>query len=374
MYRPLLQNNRLLWAFLLVLGLGVGVQAQSLVNTTHVVNSAGSPYVVTPTETDRPHGYVGLRPLPRYAKDLKSKHGGSWAGMPTFAAQAGNYPFVAEHLDVVKGWLDGDFKTKRVFFEYYWGLSKARDDLDPKKNLLVKTISNWESKGGVVEHILICREYRLAINRGHEDAKPGPFKEDTRILSAKDVDDIHAMFRNAHKQGILKHNNYTLIQMVEEPSFFAENPKAQAIIQKMEGIAYECHHFNRHWPLKTGWSKPEKVVKGAKWTLTQGKEYIFYYGPIIWKSPQYYEFIERDWLYKYWKAGLPKHHPRMHYYLNTFPHAHGRGRPIGPESDPHSVLGITKWLIREIKMDLQQKEESQQPPERDKQKASLLTQ
>lgn len=374
MYRPLLQNNRLLWAFLLVLGLGVGVQAQSLVNTTHVVNSAGSPYVVTPTETDRPHGYVGLRPLPRYAKDLKSNHGGSWAGMPTFAAQAGNYPFVAEHLDVVKGWLDGDFKTKRVFFEYYWGLSKARDDLDPKKNLLVKTISNWESKGGVVEHILICREYRLAINRGHEDAKPGPFKEDTRILSAKDVDDIHAMFRNAHKQGILKHDNYTLIQMVEEPSFFSENPKAQAVIQKMEGVAYECHQFNRHWPLETGWSKPKKVVKGAKWTLTQGKEYIFYYGPIIWKSPQYYEFIERDWLYKYWKAGLPKHHPRMHYYLNTFPHAHGRGRPIGPESDPHSVLGITKWLIREIKMDLQQKEESQQPPERDKQKASLLTQ
>ncbi|MDP6678031.1 MAG: hypothetical protein QGG72_03955, partial [Verrucomicrobiota bacterium] len=143
---PFLQNNRLLWAFLLALGLGMGVQAQSLVNTAqHVVDSAGSPYVVTPTETDRPHGYVGLRPLPRYAKDLKSNHGGSWAGMPTFAAQAGNYPFVAEHLDVVKGWLDGDFKTKRVFFEYYWGLSKARDDLDPKKNLLVKMISNWES-------------------------------------------------------------------------------------------------------------------------------------------------------------------------------------------------------------------------------------
>jgi hypothetical protein len=41
MYRPFLQNNRLLWAFLLVLGLGVGVQAQSLVNTAHVVDSAG---------------------------------------------------------------------------------------------------------------------------------------------------------------------------------------------------------------------------------------------------------------------------------------------------------------------------------------------
>jgi len=41
MYRSFLQNNRLLWAFLLALGLGVGVQAQSLVNTAHVVDSAG---------------------------------------------------------------------------------------------------------------------------------------------------------------------------------------------------------------------------------------------------------------------------------------------------------------------------------------------
>jgi hypothetical protein len=41
MYRPLLQNNLLLWAFLLALGLGVGVQAQSLVNAAHVVDSAG---------------------------------------------------------------------------------------------------------------------------------------------------------------------------------------------------------------------------------------------------------------------------------------------------------------------------------------------
>ena len=72
-----------------------------------------------------------------------------------------------------------------------------------------------------------------------------------------------------------------------------------------------------------------------------------------WNRARDYEFIERDWLHKYWEAGLPKHHPRMHYYLNTFPHAHGRGRPVGPESDPHSVLGLTKWLIQEIKMSSQ---------------------
>ena len=306
------------------------------------------------TDTDRTVGYVGLRPLPRYEADLKTNHGGPWTGMPTFDVQQGNYPFVAEHLDIVKGWLDGDFKTKRMFFEHYWGSKESFDDLDPNKNQLVEKIRRWESKGGEVEHILICREYRLVIQRGYPDAKPGPFKEDTRILFAKDVDDIRALFRNAHKQGLLRHDNYKLIQMVEKPSFFAKDPRAQAIIEKMEGVAYEAHQFNRHWPLETGWSKPEKVIQGAKWTLEQGKEYIFYYGPVIWKSEHYYEFIERDWLDKFWKAGLPKHHPSMHYYLNTFPHAHGRGRPVGPESDPHSVLGFTKWLIQEIKMAPQQ--------------------
>jgi hypothetical protein len=268
---------------------------------------------------------------------------------------------VAQHLDVVKGWLDGDFKTRRMFFEHYWGLRPEYDDLDPEKNTLIRKICDWESMGGEVEHILICREYRLAIQRGHPDARPGPFEEDTRILFERDVDDIRALFRDAHQKRILKHNNYKLTMMVEHPSFFADDPRVHPIIAKLDGIAYEAHQFNRHWPLETGWSQPDKVVRGAQWTLDQGKEYIFYYGPIIWKSDPYYEFIERDWLEQYWKAGLPKHHPQMHYYLNTFPHGSGRGRPVGPESDPHSILGFTKWLIEEIKM-APGEEKSVEPP------------
>ena len=304
-----------------------------------------------PAEEQPTHGLVGLRPLPATIEQTRHNHGGSWEGMPTFDKQKGNYPFVAEHIDILFGQVpDGDFKTKRVFFEYYWGLSKERDELDPAKNNLIKTIRPWEEKDGEVVHILICREARLARDRGWPDAELGPFKEDGRILSTKDVDDIRALFKKAHDQGLTKHDNYKLIQMVEEPSFFATNEAAKAVIAKVQGVAYECHQFNRHWPLETGWSRPEPVIKGAKWTLEQGKEYIFYYGPIIWKSKDYYEFIERDWLNKYWEAGLPKHHPKMHYYLNTFPHAHGRGRPVGPETDPHSILGFTKWLIEEIKM------------------------
>ena len=301
-------------------------------------------------DSEATHGKVGLRPLARTAEmDHSHNHGGSWMGTPTYAEQKGNYPFVAEHLDVVMDWLDGDFKTRRMFFEHYWGLDAERDNLDPRKNHLVRSIRNWESKGGEIEHILIAREYRLAIQRGHDDAQPGPFPEDTRILSEQDVKDIRRMFRDAHRQGILKHDNYKLIQMVEEPAFFAENEAAQAVIEMMEGVAYECHQFNRHWPLETGWSRPDKVVKGAQWTLEKGLEYVFYYGPLVWQSERYHEFIERDWLETYWQAGLPKHHPRMHYYLNTFPHKDGRWRPVGPESNPHSTLGLTKWLIEEIK-------------------------
>ena len=227
------------------------------------------------------HGLVGLRPLPRTAKmDHSHNHGGSWAGTPTYEEQKGNYPFVAKNLDVVKGWLDGDFKTRRVFFEYYWGLSEVRDDLDPKKNLLIQVIRKWEGQGAQVEHILICREYDLAIQRGHKDAKPGPFKEDTRILYEKDYDNIRTMFKKAYALRLIKRNNYKLIQMVQEPSFFARDERFLPILKKCDGIAYECHQFNRHWPLETGWGKPEKVIRGARWTLAKGKEYIFYYGPI----------------------------------------------------------------------------------------------
>ena len=81
-------------------------------------------------EETRTHGLVGLRPLPRTERDWKANHGGSWQGTPTYEVQKGTYPFVAEHIDTVKGWLDGDFKTKRVFFEHYWGSATKFDDLD----------------------------------------------------------------------------------------------------------------------------------------------------------------------------------------------------------------------------------------------------
>ena len=217
-----------------------------------------------PAEESRTHGLVGLRPLPRTEEDWKASHGGSWHGTPTYEAQKGKYPFVAEHIDVVSGWLDGDFKTKRVFFEHYWGLAVDLDNLDPKNNQLVKKIRTWEEKGGIVEHILICREYDLAIHRGYKDAKPGPFKEDTRILFEKDIDDIRVMFKKAHKQGILKKDNYSLIQMVQHPDFFATDKRFQPIMDKVEGIAYESHQFNRHWPRETGWGKPRQNYSGSE--------------------------------------------------------------------------------------------------------------
>ena len=297
------------------------------------------------------HGLIGLRPIPADESGTKHNHGGSWEGMPTYDKQKGNYPFVAKQIDTLFGWVpDGDFATERVFFEYYWGLSKKRDDLEPKKNHLIQTIRQWEQRGGEIVHILICREARLAVDRGWADAELGPFKEDGRILSAKDINDIRQLFKEAHAQALTKHADYKLIMMVEEPSFFATNAEAQKVIKMTSGVAYEAHQFNRHWPLETGWSKPKEVVAGATWTLEQDLDYVFYYGPILWKQDERYEpFIERKWIESFWAAGLPKHHAKMHYYLNLFPHHTGRNRPVGPESNPHSILGFSKWMIEEVK-------------------------
>jgi len=305
-------------------------------------------------------GLAGLRLLPHDPVQAKA----DWlSGIGNYADQEGQYPFVAENLDVIWG-PRGCFKTDRTFFEWYVEDDGGDQvDTDPKTSKLVKYIRRAEQSGmitacnpsptnavktspQVVDYILICRETGLS-RRG----KPGPFKEDYRILYQEDVDALRKLFRDGKEAGLLKHDNYKLIQMVEHPCFFALNPEARKIIQSMDGIAYESHQFNRHWPLETGWSRPAPVVQGAKWTLDQGKEYIFYYGPFRFKEVEgYREFVERDWLYSYWKAGLPKRHPRMHYFLNAFPHG-GCKRPVGPESDPHSVLGMTKWLLQEMRAD-----------------------
>ena len=171
---------------------------------------------------DSVHGLVGLRPIPADVADTRRSHGGSWEGMPTFDAQKGNYPFVAEHIDVLFGDVpNGDFQTKKIFFEHYWGLTPERDSLDPEKNLLIRTIRKWEQKGDDVLHILICREARLAVDRGYPQAKLGPFKEDGRILSAADVKNIRQLFQHAYRKKFVRHENYNLIMLVR-PSILCD--------------------------------------------------------------------------------------------------------------------------------------------------------
>ncbi len=295
---------------------------------------------------DPEHGLVGIRPWP-----VNPSHQAGWGAVGNFLDEKGNYPFSSKHVDTIfqSYSFDGGFQSKRFFAEYYWGMSAARDDLDPTKNELINYIKRWEASGAEFEHILICREWE--VQGAHwPEAKPGPFKGDTRILFEKDVDDIRELFRQAHQAGLIKHDNYKLIQMVGNSKYFSEEPLALPIILKMDGIALESHQFNNHLPLETAKSKPENVVIGAKWTLAQGKEYILYYGPFQYKpvgDPN--EWIERDWLQIFWAAGLPKHHPRMHYYINNFSFDTAALRPVGPEGDPHSYLGFMKWLIQEIK-------------------------
>lgn len=296
------------------------------------------------TKANNKYGYVGIRPLPRTQKEAESDWVPGISTIGTYDEQLKPNSFAAKYTDVVYEY-QGNFHTKKCFFEHYLPFDRDWIDTNPNTNPLIQEIKNCETNGWDVEHILICREAYL-VGRG----KQGPYKEDPRILYPRDVKDYRKVLKEAYKKKIIKKKHYKLIQLISSTTAFMDIPEAAKTIQDMDGVCYECHQFGEHWPFEKGVSRADEIARAAKWTLKKGLEYIFYYGPFVYKEYEsYYPFVERDWLYKYWAAGVPKQHPRMHYYLNCFPHAHGASRKVGPESDDNSYLGMLAWLIKEIK-------------------------
>lgn len=182
---------------------------------------------------------VGIRPYPR-DKAHEATGGGRVAG---WKPGIGNYDddlkaddYTALHMDAVKGY-DGVFRTKNRFFEYYIGMRDKWVDLNSETNRLVNKIQNEEKKGNVVKHIIICREEWLYKKSGDR----GPIAGDPRILHQRDVDDTRNVFKEAYALGLLKHDNYKLIQMVVHPAVFLDDPKARAIVKTMDGVCIESH-------------------------------------------------------------------------------------------------------------------------------------
>ncbi len=314
------------------------------------LDESGTPLDTAITELFAGNSKVGIRPLPRGTMTDIDKN--LWPNNPGgyFVDLAGQYPFVASHMDVITPNdfncnFKGDFRTRQAFFEHYLPFDRDWIDTNPNTNPLVQKIRQVEKYGFSVKHILICREAEL-----YGSGKWGPFPEDSRILYQRDVDDFRQVFQNAFTAGIIEHNNYKLIQMCISPSFYYQSPEARSIIKSMDGVCLESHQYNVHWPLDQGIEKDLQATgKGIRWTLANELDYVFYYGPWLSQScSQYYDDVVRDWLYKYWEAGMPKHHDRMHFYLNNFPHDCGAQAPVGPETDPHSTTGFAKWLIEEV--------------------------
>jgi len=267
---------------------------------------------------------VGIRPYPRdSAHEMTGgdRVAGWKPGIGNYDAMLKADDYTALHMDVVKGY-NGVFQTKQRFFEHYIHQQGKWVDPNPETSKLVKIIRDNEQKGNEVKHIIICREGWL-YDKVNGDT--GPIAGDPRILHQRDVDETRKVFKDAHALGLIKNDNYKLIQMVVHPAVFLDDPQAREIIKTMDGICIESHQFNRYWPLGNEISNPE--YKGCE---------------------TYTDFLERDWLKAFWDKGLPKHHENMYYYLNAFPHACGNTRPVGPESDPHSYLGFAKWLIQEL--------------------------
>ena len=259
-----------------------------------------------------------------------------------------DYPFCNEHV-----YFTSDrggrscFKTKTILPEYYIWWEEGKMDTIPATNPLVQFFKTVEAS---------CEIYGVYIAREAMCGCPaGPIKEDRRILYESDMVAIRKVIKRAKEDGILRRDNYKIIQMLEQDNVFCTNERAKNIVRMMDGACLEVHHFNVHWPLDKGKIKIADVVEGAKWTLnqvnTQGDslEYVLYYGPFKGKDcADYTPDLFKSWLQQFWQAGLPKYEKRMIYHLNAFKYRCGASRPIAPESDPYSVLGCTKWLIKEL--------------------------
>jgi hypothetical protein len=87
------------------------------------------------------HGLVGLRLLPHDAEQTKAKR---LSGVGNYADLEGQYPFVAENLDVIWG-PRGCFKTGKSFFEWYVELDGGDEvNPDPHTSKLVQWIRRDE--------------------------------------------------------------------------------------------------------------------------------------------------------------------------------------------------------------------------------------
>ena len=109
--------------------------------------------------------------------------------------------------------------------------------------------------------------------------------------------------------------------MVTHASAFMEIPEAVKIVKTMDGIAYESASVQPALALRdrldpagaTGQGRPVDAGSGA------GRQFPIT-GLFVYKEfDQYTDFIERDWLYRFWKEGLPKHRPEYAHYQTHFP-------------------------------------------------------
>ena len=316
-------------------------------------NSVGDTLGITlPSELFVGTSKVGVRPLPRgdtydFDRTVDLNNPGGY-----FADYTGQYPFVASHTDVLThldygASYEGDFRTRKTFIEHYLPFDTQWIDTNPQTNPLIASIRLIEKFGTELEHIIIAREGKLY---GKPTFTYGPFSEDSRILYQRDVDEYRQLFKDAYAAGIIKHDNYKLVQLIASPTAFYTIPAAREIIKTLDGVCFESHQYNAHWPLESGIEKDFQSTNAAiRWTLANNLDYVFYYGP--WRSttdPVYYKDAPKDWLLKFWAAGMPKFHDQMYFYTNNFPHGEGGKTPIGPETNPDSHTGFVKWLIEQV--------------------------
>jgi len=183
----------------------------------------------------------------------------------------GTYPVTQEKLSAIAfgGAPDDCVRPNgtRIFNTTFGALTSGtgeNDDGTYSGNEVVRELRKYEDVGLMVDNVLIYREDWLYRNTGG-----GPFKEDPRILSNKDLTNVRSAIANSN---LKSKNTVKIIQLLRGRGSWNEiknNPVILEHLLKFDGIGLEFHVGD--YSKDEGVERLEHMALITKWTQDNNK-------------------------------------------------------------------------------------------------------
>ena len=229
------------------------------------------------------------------------------------------------------------FNTKSAAIEVFRGAAKDRSFTGRET---VDAIAAYETQGFEVKYVVVYREDWLVLN-----GPGGPWKQDIRILSAQELQNVRAALRASN---LKSKNSVKVIQLLGAQKHGADSwleiikdPKLMAHLGNFDGVGVECHvgDFDGHR------GKPlECMAMIAKWAKDRQKNAFVFMGG----GPSTYttSAATRSTYQYLWdqmaRLGVDKKDAHLLYYRQ------GARAGVQLPENGETLTGQIKWLIEQV--------------------------